>query len=61
MQGTTSGVTGALASGVTPSITVAPVAFLSVSPNPIGVGQSALVNMWTTRLLVQCDGNLVTM
>jgi hypothetical protein len=48
MQGTTSGVVGALASGVTPSITVSAVAFLSVSPNPIGVGQTALVNMWTT-------------
>ena len=38
-QGPTSGVTGPLAAGVTPSITVNPVAFLSFSPNPIGVGQ----------------------
>ena len=47
-QGTTAGVVGALASGVTPSITMDTVAFLSVSPSPIGVGQTALVNMWTT-------------
>ena len=48
MQGTTSGVVGDLASGKTPSITLNTVAFLSVSPSPIGVGQTALVNMWTT-------------
>lgn len=47
-QGPTSGVTGPLASGVTPSITVSPAAFLSFSPNPVGVNQMMLVNMWTT-------------
>ncbi len=47
-QGPTSGVTGPLASGVTPSVTVSPEAFLSFSPNPIGKGQTLLVNMWTT-------------
>jgi hypothetical protein len=35
-------------SGVTPDFTIYPLAFLSVSPNPIGVGQEALVNMWIT-------------
>ena len=48
MQGATSGVVGDLQSGVTPSITMDTVAFLSVSPSPIGIGQTALVNMWTT-------------
>ncbi len=48
MQGTTSGVVGDLSSGATPSYTVDSVAFLSVSPSPIGVGQYALVNMWIT-------------
>ena len=48
MQGATSGVVGDLQSGATPTITMDTVAFLSVSPSPIGVGQTALVNMWTT-------------
>jgi hypothetical protein len=46
--GTGSGVSGALPSGVTPSITVDTSAWLSFSPNPIGLGQTLLVNMWTT-------------
>ena len=37
---------GALPSGVTPSITIETIPFLSFSPNPIGVGQMLLVNMW---------------
>ncbi|MEM2130219.1 MAG: PQQ-binding-like beta-propeller repeat protein [Candidatus Bathyarchaeia archaeon] len=37
---------GPLPSGATPSITITTEAYLSVSPNPIGVGQSAIVNMW---------------
>jgi outer membrane protein assembly factor BamB len=32
--------------GVTPNVTLATLAFMSVSPNPIGVGQSFLVNLW---------------
>ena len=42
-----SGTSGALPSGVTPDITVDTRAFLSFAPNPIGVGQTLLVNMWT--------------
>ncbi|XHH08027.1 MAG: PQQ-binding-like beta-propeller repeat protein [Candidatus Bathyarchaeia archaeon] len=41
------GVTGALPSGVTPDYTVNTRAFLSFAPNPIGVGQTLLVNVWT--------------
>ena len=33
-------------SGVTPSVTIATTAFISVSPNPIGQGQSVLINLW---------------
>src|SRR5512135_854528 len=29
-------------------VTISPTAYLSFSPNPIGVGQTLLVNMWTT-------------
>ena len=36
----------ALPSGVTPSVTVTPTAYLSASPSPIGTGQILLVNMW---------------
>jgi hypothetical protein len=35
-------------SGQTADFTIQDKAFLSVSPNPIGVGQTALVNMWIT-------------
>ncbi|HEX9863127.1 MAG TPA: PQQ-binding-like beta-propeller repeat protein [Candidatus Bathyarchaeia archaeon] len=35
-----------LPSGVTPDFAVATNAFLSFRPNPVGVGQSILVNMW---------------
>ncbi len=41
------GTSGALPSGVTPDVTVDTRAFLSFAPNPIGVGQTLLVNMWT--------------
>jgi hypothetical protein len=34
--------------GQTADFTIQDLAFLSVSPNPIGVGQTALVNMWIT-------------
>ncbi len=32
--------------GITPNVTVTTTAFISVSPNPIGQGQTALVNIW---------------
>jgi PQQ-like domain len=38
---------GPLKSGVTPSITVDTMSFLSFRPNPVGVGQIILVNVWT--------------
>ena len=37
-----------LPQGVTPTYTRITYAYLSVSPNPIGVGQQVLVNVWTT-------------
>jgi outer membrane protein assembly factor BamB len=39
---------GPLPAGVTPAYTFTSEAYLSFRPNPIGVGQSLLVNMWTT-------------
>ena len=33
-------------SGVTPNTTIATTAFISISPNPIGLGQPILVNLW---------------
>jgi len=39
--------TGALPSGVTPSITISTVSYLSASPNPIGANQALLINVWT--------------
>ncbi len=38
----------ALPSGVTADVIVTPTAYLSFQPNPIGVGQILLVNMWLT-------------
>lgn len=32
--------------GVTPNVTVTTTAFISVSPNPIGQGQTVLINIW---------------
>ncbi len=32
--------------GVIPSVTVETTAFMSVTPNPVGVGQTVLVNLW---------------
>lgn len=32
--------------GVTPNTTVTTTAFMSISPNPIGIGQSVLINLW---------------
>jgi hypothetical protein len=39
---------GPLPSGVIPAYTLDTVAYLSFRPNPIGVGQSLLVNFWTS-------------
>ena len=39
---------GPLPAGVTPDITVPTKAFLAVTPDPVGVGQTILVNIWTT-------------
>jgi outer membrane protein assembly factor BamB len=39
---------GPLPAGVTPQYTIVSKAYLSFRPNPIGVGQSLLVNMWTS-------------
>ena len=39
---------GDLPAGVTPAYTFQTKAYLSFRPNPIGVGQSLLVNVWTT-------------
>ena len=41
-------VSGSLPAGVTPSLTVSPKAYLSFRPDPVGVGQTVLVNIWTT-------------
>ncbi len=40
------GTTGALASGVTPAASIATIAYFSVSPGVIGLGQYNLFNMW---------------
>ncbi len=37
---------GPVPAGVTPSSTVTTIAYMSFSPNPIGVGQQLLVNIW---------------
>ena len=34
--------------GVTPNLTVTVTPYLSFRPNPIGVGQPLLINIWTT-------------
>jgi hypothetical protein len=39
---------GSLPSGVTPDYTLDKIAYMSFRPNPVGVGQSVLVNIWTT-------------
>ncbi len=44
-------VSGPLPAGVTPSLTLNPKAYLSFRPNPVGLGQTVLVNMWTTPAL----------
>ena len=38
---------GPVPNGVTPSQSIPTIAYMSFSPNPIGVGQSLLVNIWT--------------
>ena len=44
-------VSGSPPTGVTPSLTVDIKAYLSFRPNPVGVDQPVLVNMWTTPSL----------
>ena len=39
---------GPLPAGAIPDVTVTTYAFLSVGPNPVGIGQTVLVNIWTT-------------
>ena len=39
---------GPLPSGVTPAYTIECKAYMSISPNPIGMGQLWLVNLWTS-------------
>jgi hypothetical protein len=39
-------VAGPLPEGVTPSVQVETIAYLSFRPNPVGVGQTVLVNVW---------------
>jgi hypothetical protein len=39
---------GPLPAGVTPAYTFATFAYMSVTPNPVGVNQTVLVNVWTT-------------
>lgn len=43
---TTQPVAGALPAGVTPSVTITADPYISLRPNPVGVGQTILVNMW---------------
>jgi len=40
-----------LPEGVTPDVTVKATAYLSFRPNPVGVGQTFIVNVWTTPAL----------
>jgi hypothetical protein len=37
---------GPLPAGVTPSVSIDTIAYISFSPNPLGVGQTLLVNLW---------------
>ena len=37
---------GSLPSGANPSITIGTIPYLSFTPNPIGVGQTLLINVW---------------
>ncbi|MEM2098317.1 MAG: PQQ-binding-like beta-propeller repeat protein [Candidatus Bathyarchaeia archaeon] len=41
-------ISGTLPAGVTPSVTIKVKAYLSFRPNPVGLGQTFLVNIWTT-------------
>ena len=36
----------AVPQGVTPNVTIATTSFISISPKPIGVGQTVLINLW---------------
>ena len=39
---------GPLPAGTTPQYTIETTAYMSITPNPIGVGQQVLVNLWTS-------------
>ena len=39
---------GPLPSGVTPFTTIYTLAYMSITPNPIGIGQQVLVNVWVS-------------
>ena len=41
-------ISGPLPAGITPNETFTIQAYLSFTPNPVGLGQTILVNMWTT-------------
>jgi hypothetical protein len=41
-------VSGPLPAGVTPAVTIHTTASINIRPNPVGVGQPFLVNIWTT-------------
>ncbi len=41
-------VAGPLPAGATPTVTITPVPHLSFRPNPVGVGQTFIVNLWLT-------------
>ena len=64
---------GPVPAGITPSTTIQTIPYLSFSPNPIGVGQSLLVNIWVqpatvvnrahtgyTVVITKPDGTTVT-
>ena len=45
----------AVPAGVTPRWTITSIPFLAFSPNPIGIGQELLVNMWFTTCQLKTD------
>jgi hypothetical protein len=64
---------GPVPAGVTPSVNIETIAYMSFSPNPIGIGQQLLVNLWVqpatsvarahtgySVIITEPDGNIVT-
>ncbi len=64
---------GPVPAGVTPSVTITTTPYISFSPNPIGVGQQLLINVWLqpatqvnrahtgyTVLITKPDGTVIT-